>query len=207
VLSELIRLRKTIQWDLVTILACGLLLAACPSYSDFVTEGDEVWSGVVVGSEAPESCDSDGTDGEGGPACSFVLRGLVPGSILDLRLSEQEQNGIAGSITIQDDICGSPALSETELRVIEPLEHDGLSLLDFPGQGRIRNTIYAVRPEAGPYAGRDVLAVVSLLREQRVEVRLLSGEGRRCAPSDCDAFSAGLCDLFGIFRLRRENRP
>jgi len=183
------------------------LLAGCPSYADFATDDESVWTGVVIGSETPESCDPEATSSDDAPACSFILRGLTPTAVLDLELFGMDESGAAGTVTIRDEICGAPALPETPLRVIEPLEHDALSLLDLPGQGRVRNTMYSLRPASGPFAGRDVLAVVSLLREQRVEIRLMAGEGRRCAPSDCDSFADNQCDLFAVFVLRRETRP
>ena len=58
----------------------------------------------------------------------------------------------------------------------------------------------------GPYTmerfGRDVLAIVSLLRGREVEVRILAGSGANlCDPSDCAALGTQRCDYFGLFRL------
>ena len=172
---------------------------------DYASSDTTVWSGIVVGSESPDDC---GTGGEasGARECSFILRGVSPGTVLELDLWETEMEGIAGTLTTQSEQCGARVFDGAELRVNDPLSHDALSQLTFPGNGRLMNTIYAVRPTTGPFAGRDVMAIVSLLRDERVEVRLMAGEGRRCAPGDCDAFARGECDLFAVFRLRRGAR-
>ena len=61
---------------------------------------------------------------------------------------------------------------------------------------------------SGPLAGRDVLAFVSLLRSERIEVRILAGSGQNACdpdPADCDQINAGGCDYFGVFSLDRED--
>jgi hypothetical protein len=59
---------------------------------------------------------------------------------------------------------------------------------------------------SGPLAGRDVLAFVSLLRSERIEVRILAGSGQNaCDPTDCAQIMAGGCDYFGVFSLDRED--
>ncbi|MCA9580743.1 MAG: hypothetical protein KC416_03045 [Myxococcales bacterium] len=76
----------------------------------------------------------------------------------------------------------------TPLEYIAPLEHDNLSLFDFPGGGRLRNYIFAATPLTGPLQGRDPLVFVSLMENESVEVRVVVGPG----------------DYFGVFRLRRQ---
>ena len=89
---------------------------------------------------------------------------------------------------------------------IEPLLHDQLSLLEIPGGARAKNFIFAMSPVSGPLAGRDVMAFVSLLRSERIEVRIIAGSGQNaCDPDDCAQIEAGGCDYFGVFSLRRED--
>jgi len=113
-------------------------------------------------------------------------------------------DSIPGELTTTGEACGQ-TLDHTPLVAIAPLAHDSLSQYDFPGEGRIKNEIYSLEPESGPLAGRDLMAFVSLLHGARVEVRLISGSGRReCGPEECDRFARHECDYFGIFDLRHE---
>ena len=70
---------------------------------------------------------------------------------------------------------------------VPPLIHDLLSEYEFPGGGRLRNYIFVARPEQGVLVGRDVTLFVSLLRNGNVEIRVLAGATRDCAPEDCEA--------------------
>jgi hypothetical protein len=89
----------------------------------------------------------------------------------------------------------------TPLRPIPQLAHDPLSTLDF-GQGRLKNLVYAAAPAADAGGPEDVLAVVSLMDSNDVEVRLLRG-----APRPGDASAAPSQNLFGVFRLQRASGP
>src|SRR5690606_23176650 len=98
---------------------------------------------------------------------------------------------LPGRITTTGQTCDAEVFTDTALLPIPALENDQLALYDFPGGGRIRNYLFALEPEAGPLAGRDAVAFVSLLRDGHIEVRLLSGSGlTECAPEDCAAFAA-----------------
>lgn len=90
-------------------------------------------------------------------------------------------------------------LNEAHLRPVPPLAHDPLSRLEF-GDGRERNAIFAVSP-ADPEA-ESMLAIVSLLSDERIEIRLL----RAGSPPSLDgtAPAEGRRPLFGIFTLSRQ---
>jgi len=138
--------------------------------------------GGVVGS------DNDGC--EPGATCSFLRKGFPEGTQLILTdFRPPPTAGPAGRVST------SPydAFADTELLQIGPLEHDQLSLLDFPGEGRLRSFIFTARADSGPVQGRDAMFFVSLMEDNAVEVRVLVGHGDE---------SVG--DHFGLFVLRKE---
>lgn len=156
-----------------------VLLAGCETMARFHTDPHSVFHGTITGN------DSD----------SFIRRGFPPGTTLDLTFDpDMTQGPVPGAISaIAPD--GTAYFAATELRVIESLEHDPLSQYDFPGTGRTRNYIYDARPDAGPLAGRDVMAFVSLMDDGSIEVRLVSGTGDEARG-----------DVFGLFHLVRMAR-
>lgn len=91
---------------------------------------------------------------------------------------------------------------DAELRLIPPLAHDQLAMLEF-GEGRERNAIYSVSP--ADLSAESVLAVVSLRSDNTVEIRLLRAG---MAPStEAAPVPDGRRPLFGIFTLiRRDNQ-
>jgi hypothetical protein len=109
----------------------------------------------------------------------------------------------------------------TPLEPIAALPHDQLSQLDFPGPRRLRNFLLLARPDKGPLKGRDATVVVSLLADERVEVRVIARTeptlevcaGNRAGVSDAGTGDAGqneappsseprVNEYFGIFRLK-----
>jgi hypothetical protein len=153
---------------LAVILGCLPAAAACSDLESYRGE----WSGAVVGGSTPV----------------FILRGFPEGTVLTLEdLSPPPTEGPPGFLTTSPYV----AFDRTPLEVIVPLEHDQLSLYEFPG-GRVRNYIFAARPTAGPIAGRDATVFVSLMEDERVEVRVLVGSG--------DETNGG---HFGLWRLVR----
>lgn len=176
--------------------------SACVELGEYATTDDQVFVGSVLGQQ--RSCD--------GGDCSDIRRGFGVGTRLRMSFDPVVVSGEAGRISTfaadgSPEACGT-TFDDVPLMPILSVQYDQLSLFDFPGGGRIRNFMYALRPTTGPLAGRDVIAFVSLLQDQKIEVRLLSGSGEaRCEPSDCAPYLAGECDFYGVFTLRLEPTP
>ncbi len=163
-----------------------MLFAACTDLSDYATRPGEAYEGRVRGTRE----------------ASFVRRGFPAGTTMRMSFDPLAEE-VAGVLRTDDVQCGEPTFAGTELRVVEPLRHDALSLFDFPGGERVRNYLFVARPSRGALAGRDVTVVVSLLQDGGAQVRVIAGFGRACPPDDCDARARGECDYFGVFDLRR----
>ncbi len=163
-----------------------VLLTGCTEVGSYATRPGEAYAGRVRGTRE----------------ASFFRRGFPAGTQMRLALDPLAED-VVGVLRTDDSQCGEPTFRDTELRAIEPLRHDLLSQLDFPGGERLRNYLLVARPERGALAGRDVTVVLSLMRDGRVEVRILAGWGRACDEEDCAARAAGRCDYFGVFDLRR----
>ena len=180
----------------VSIVLSYLLTGACSELGEFATDGETVYRGRVVGTDSPE-CDP-------GTSCSFIRRGFAVDTQIELELDPEVTN--SGRITTTGEPCG-PTLEGAVLQSIPALDHDQLGELDFPGEARLRNYMFVVRPTTGPLAGRDAMAVVSLIRGGGIEVRFIAGSSQNdCDPNDCAALASGMCDFFGVFRTRRERR-
>jgi hypothetical protein len=152
-------------------LAC-LLAASCAELEDFSTRQDEVWRGEAL-------------------AADFLRRGFAPRASLELApLDLSSGTSTPGRITTSDG-----TFSEAALLPIEALPHDELSDLQF-GVGRIRNYLYYVEVSAGPRQGAQALAVLSLVEDDSLELRIILGTG-------ADPESG---DLFGVFRLTKQKR-
>ncbi len=184
----------------LVVLALVLLAAyACEDLNQFRAVGDEVFRGRVSGQNEPDCV--------AGEACSFFRRGFSEATVVELAFDPTQAASTPGTITTSSETCG-PTFTDEPLRPIPALFHDQLSLYDFPGEGRLRNYIFALQPTTGPLAGRDVLAFVSLLRSGDLELRVLSGSGLRdCSTDDdCSRYLTGECDYFGVFHLERTRR-
>jgi hypothetical protein len=120
---------------------------------------------------------------------------------LTLDAAELDGPGSFGRVsTFEAGAAQSPAvklLDEAELRRIPAMESDVISRIDL-GEGRLRTRVFAVTP-ADPEA-EAMLAVVSLLRSDSVEVRLVRA-GRE--PASGETVPEGRRPLFGIFTLAR----
>jgi len=183
-----------------SLLALGL--AGCTTVEDYRTDSTEPYVGDVLGQSDPE-CDA-------GTGCSFLRRGFRPGTELVMTFDSSAPGGIAGVLDTRmsdgsAEPCG-PTFDGAILHEVEPLAHDVLSQLTFPGDGRLKTYIYSIEATTGPFATRDAYAFVSLMRSGRLETRILAGSGRAdCAPNDCSAYANHACDFFGVFHLRRES--
>jgi hypothetical protein len=88
-----------------------------------------------------------------------------------------------------------------ELERINNLNHDTLAQYDFPGGGRLRNYMFFTRTDTGENGERPArtpMVFVSLMEDERVEVRVI-------APSVLDRDGKTELDppLFGVFVLKR----
>lgn len=173
-----------------------LMLLACSGLGEFATSDGELYRGSVLGREDP-LCETE--------PCSFIRRGFPAGLEIELDFDPGLSATRPGSMTSSETACGR-FFSDDALLPITPMAHDELSLLEFPG-ARLQNYIFAVRPTEGPMENRDITAFLSLKDDGSVELRLLAGSGARaCAPTDCDAFARGECDVFGVFPVEKEAR-
>jgi hypothetical protein len=119
-------------------------------------------------------------------AADLVRAGFATGVRACLELDTGKLQSMPGFVSTSDG-----RFARTPLRPIPPLASDALSNVSF-ADGQVRNLLFAVREAGG--APRDALAVVSLLDDGRVELRVLDG-----APG-----AAGVEPLYGIFALERK---
>jgi hypothetical protein len=128
-------------------------------------------------------------------AASFVREGFANRPRLQLRLNMSALDGIPGVISTDDGADGpcrpQSTFDEAPLRVPSKLAADPLSQLEFGDQRELNMLTWVDSSCDGTY-----LAVVSLLHDDRVEVRLLRGEldeiGDEGGP-------------FGLFQLKRHS--
>lgn len=173
-----------------------IALFACDSLDEFSTDPGEFYEGQVYGTSSEGDC----IEGDG---CSFIRRGFEERTRLHLEFHPADE-GSSGTLSTFDESCGA-TFDATPLERIELLQHDALSQLDFPGEGRLKSYVYWATPTQGRLKDRPAMVVVSLMRNEDVEVRIVAGSGKnRCIPSECA--STDPCDYFGVFRLRRRNR-
>lgn len=177
--------------------ALGLLTTSCVELDNFDTDEESEYTGRVFGTDADDCADR--------ARCSFIRRGFGREAVLHMRFNPDSVQSVAGSLSTTGEGCAEATFTDVPLIAIEPLLHDQLSLLEIPGGARVKNYIFALSPVTGPLAGRDVMAFVSLLRSERIEVRVVAGSGENaCDPTNCAEIDAGGCDYFGVFSLERE---
>jgi hypothetical protein len=144
---------------------CALLAAACTNVGEYSTSLGECYDGSIIDA-------------------AFVREGFGTGVKISLTLDvDALGRGAydAGRLNTSDGTFRDARLSQ-----MDTLEHDTLSLLQFPG-GRVRNYLAYATPAAGPAA----LVVVSLMEDGTVEVRVMRPK------QDEDATSE---PLYGVFK-------
>jgi hypothetical protein len=150
------------------LLLVALAASACRDLSRFSTSSGDHFEGPVVRG-------------------SFVRAGIAEDAEVCISLDTDHLEDAPGTISSNDG-----RFKDTPLRPIPQIWHDPLSTFSF-GQGRVKNLIYAVTPRADAGDEQDMFAVVSLLQNDGVEVRLL-----RSAPGG----SANA--VFAVFQLTRQ---
>jgi hypothetical protein len=174
-------------------LAGLLCLLGCSSLDRFDTKGTAAYCGSLVAAPPFE---------EGllpkGPPRSLLLKLTLDVTALT---SRGDQSAIVGEVSTDDrdrGLCaaeGTALFEAAPLRTIPALDHDPLSTLDF-GSGRD----YSFFSWVDSTCQQTMLAVVSLMRNEDVEVRLFK-------PAALPPPSAGpeLQPGFGLFELHRRD--
>jgi hypothetical protein len=154
---------------LLTI-AAGALAVSCIDLDSFDTDPGECYSGKIV-------------------AADFVRQGFDEEVALSLTIDAgalADGRGDAGRVWTDDGLFDGAAVAQ-----MSQLVNDSLSELQFPG-GRIRNYLaHATATDGGP-----AMVVVSLMENERVEVRVMR-------PPVADV--PEMTPLFGIFQLTRND--
>ncbi len=158
--------------------SCAIVIASvgCGRIDRFDTGDDEAYCGNVVTS-------------------SFFRRGFTNLPRLQLRLDTASLHDHPANISTDDDkdgICSPQATFEdAEMRMSQEMQADPVSQLEF-GDAREMNLLGWVDSSCdGTY-----LAIVSLMRDDSVEVRLTRGERNS---------SGDEVGPFGVFRLTRHD--
>ena len=150
-------------------IGASLALAACEHPGRYST-GKGSLEGMVEGSD-------------------LVRAGFAVGTRVCLELDTRKLQEKPGVVSSTDG-----RFARTALRPIPPLASDTRSNLSF-ADGQVRNLVFAAR-EAST-TPRDVLAIVSLLDDDRVELRLFDGAPGADGPEA----------LYGVFALERKDGP
>lgn len=162
----------------MSLAAAGCLLAvaggACNDVNHFTTDPDEAYCGAIV-------------DG------AFVREGFAPGVRSRMTFDSDRLYTGPGLVWTNDGLFNA-----APLRAVPKLMNDSLSMPSF-GDGRERNLIEFIDP-TDPSRGPGILAVVSLMHDGSVELRLVRGapELDGGAPPAADG-----APLFGIFPMQR----
>jgi len=166
-------------------LALALGLAGCRDLQRFDTTEGKAYCGHLVQAD-------------------FVRRGLLPDAeppSLNMRLyfDTSQLSSIPGSISTDDAARGLckplPLFQDAPLRAIEEVQNDSLSLLEF-GEGREHNFLAWVDSSCT----QTMLAVISLMKNDSIEIRLLKPAAMPTAGAPRLASDPG----FGIFRLGQQ---
>jgi hypothetical protein len=168
-----------------------LLLAGCRELEGFSTAPGEAYRGSIVaslgvtvdGGETDIDPIRRGIDIHDPPDGVEEIFGPDTTMEMTLRVEEFQTSNVARATT------SDGLLVDAQFQSIEKLWNDTLSGFSFPS-GRLRSGLYFVEASAAApasLAGREILAVLSLMVDGSVEVRLISGANR----------------LYGVFRLRK----
>ena len=148
-----------------------LALVACNDVTSYSNNGDHYEGQVVQG--------------------AYVRAGIEADIRMYLTFDGANFQTSPGSITTEGGMFHGSVL-----RPIPQSWNDPISLMSF-GESRVKTMVYAVTPTASNQA--DVLAVVSLMKDQSIEVRLIRSAPGRAMP--------GEEPVFGVFQLVRKPGP
>jgi hypothetical protein len=158
------------------------LLVGCTNLGRFQPGPGETYCGSMV--SAPIFHDG------------LLPEGVPPTLTLRLDLDVTRLDTEPGRLSSGDGSYGlcqpQPLFSRSSLRAIKPLEHDPLSMLEF-GEGRDANVLAWVDSSCQA----TMLAVLSFMRDQSLELRLLKPKAQpppQAPPADRPGF--------GLFNLR-----
>ncbi len=115
-----------------------------------------------------------------------VREGFGEGTELTLEIHDLDERQIHASITtcvrgFDEDRCSPGRFQQTPLVMLEKARNDSLGSMQFGGEPY---AVYVTTAKPADPAEAEVLAIVSLHSQDRVEVRLLRGS-----------------ELYGVFRL------
>jgi hypothetical protein len=155
-----------------------VLLSGCRTLDRFDTPKGEAYCGAIV--SAP-----------------FVREGFAQDLRMRLTLDTSKLTTTPGTISTDDGnvACTSrqPQLADAPMVATEAIFHDQLSTFDF-GEGREQNFFAWVDSSCTG----QMLAVVSLMKNDDVEVRLLKPPAAPAAPSDGGTSDAGTAPDAGV---------
>jgi hypothetical protein len=161
-----------------------LVLSGCRNLERFDTKSGVAYCGSMV-------------------SAGFVRGGLLPKNVrpslnMRLTLDTSQLAALPGRVSTDDTVRGlcapAPLFQDAPLRSIEQVANDDLSLLEF-GSGRELNFLAWVDSSCT----QTMLAVVSLMRDDSVELRLLKPAPESGSPELAHAEPG-----FGIFRLHQQ---
>ncbi|MFO0569044.1 MAG: hypothetical protein U0263_25520 [Polyangiaceae bacterium] len=169
-------MKRHVELELAAIF--GWSIFGCNTLDRFDTKDGEAYCGSIV-------------------SAAFVREGFPPDLRLRMTLDTDQLSSVPGTLTTDDAKAGpcapTPRLHAAPMRVTEAMLHDPLSTFDF-GTGRDHNFMAWVDSScSGP-----MLAVVSLLKNDDVEVRLLMPPAATAAGEEPPPAS------FALFQLTRQ---
>jgi hypothetical protein len=159
--------------------SCALAGLACNDVNHFTTDPDEAYCGAIV-------------DG------AFVREGFDASVQARMTFDSDRINTGPGSLWTSDGFFVA-----SSLRPIPKLMNDPLSMLNF-GDGRDRNLMEAIDP-SDPTKGPGLLAVVSLMHDNSVELRLIRGAPALDGGPPPQGDGAPLFALFPLHRAKLQS--
>jgi hypothetical protein len=144
-------------------------LVGCRDYDSYSTRGDHFEGAISAG--------------------EFVRAGLPSDLRVCVTLDGNSLQSAPGTLATSNGWIAAA----TSLQPLPHVENDSLSLLEF-GEGRAKTYLYAV----APVGQSDATVFLSLMNDDKLEVRLLRGGPRDLTP---DGY------VFGVFGLVRQPGP
>lgn len=177
--------------------AAGLLTLGCHDLRRFDTDGDAAYCGSLVA--AVDAHAGLSLPGETARALDAELK--LDASELAVDVDATVARPATLTTRDSEGLCApNPLFSEASIRLIAPLQHDVLSLLDF-GEGREHSFMGLVDSTC---LG-TLVAVVSLMHDRSVELRLIKPAADSGDTPEAHAVDPRNAPGFGVFYLERQN--